>query len=112
MGCTKRTPKIRLSSDVVSSEQVCLIGQRIVPMLFTIEIIGTMEIKFGRISDSGIRFVAISGHTSHTSSSCKHYMSLTQNNRSHSTFTSVVTLVIWYALLTILRSAKNVLQNS
>ena len=44
MGCTKRTPKIRLSLDVVGSEQVCLIGQRIVSMLFTIENIGNMEV--------------------------------------------------------------------
>ena len=34
----RTTPMIRLSSEVVGSEQVCLIGQRIVPVLFTIEI--------------------------------------------------------------------------
>ena len=32
-GCAKGTPTIRLSSEVVGSEQVCFIGQRIVPVM-------------------------------------------------------------------------------
>ena len=36
MGCTKRSPKIQLSSEVVGSEQVYLIGERIIP-IFTME---------------------------------------------------------------------------
>ena len=38
-----KDPEDSVTSEVVGSEQVCLIGQRIVPILFTMEIIGNME---------------------------------------------------------------------
>ena len=75
------TPKIRLSSDVVGSEQVCLTRQRSVPMF--IEIIGNIYGSLAGFLTMGLwLFKVIPVEVVKTTD-----MSLTQNNRSHSTFT-------------------------